>query len=180
MASGGLDFYTEQKGRDWYDNVMAIYEYETPAGPVRAFYQVLNTTSYGGFYETFMGHDGTLVISEDPRRGNIFREQAAAKKNWENEADKIESQNGDSIVLQLGKTLRSDGTPDPEGERLAAEAQKPPHQLHLENFFAAIREGVPLNCPPEVGFEVCVTVLKANEAVAKGTRIEFKGEEFKA
>ncbi len=180
MASGGLDFYTEQKGRDWYDNVMAIYEYQTPSGMVRAYYEVLNTTSYGGFYETFMGHEGTLVLSEDPRRGNVYREQAAPKKTWENEADKIETQNGDSIVLQLGKTLRSDGTPDPEGEKLAAEAQKPPHQLHLENFFNAIRDGTPLSCPAEVAFETCVTILRANEAVAKQTRIEFKPEEFKA
>ncbi|MEW6250447.1 MAG: Gfo/Idh/MocA family oxidoreductase [Planctomycetota bacterium] len=180
MATGGLDFYTEQKGRDWYDNVLALYEYQTPAGPVRAFYQVLNTTSYGGFFETLMGHEGSLVISEDPRRGQIFREQAAPKREWENEADKIETMDREAINLALGKTLRSDGTPDPEGERLAAEAQKPPHQLHLENFFSAVRDGTPLSCPAEVAFEVCVTVLKANEAVAKGTRIELKPEDFKA
>ena len=32
--------------------------------PVRGTYQVLNTTSHGGFFETFMGDEGSLVVSE--------------------------------------------------------------------------------------------------------------------
>ena len=56
LAAGGLDYY-DGKGREWYDNVMAIYEYDAEYGPVRGFYQVLNTTSHGGFFETFMGDE---------------------------------------------------------------------------------------------------------------------------
>jgi len=179
MASGGLDYYKEQAGRDWYDNVLTIYEYQTPAGPVRAFYQVLNTTSYGGFFETFMGDEGTLVISEDTRKGQIFREEAAKKREWENEASKVESMDRDAIELKIGETLTSTGEKSAEGQKLLEESLKPPHQLHLENFFAAIREGKPLNCPAELAYEVAVSVLKANDAVAKGARVEFKPEEFK-
>lgn len=180
QAAGGLDYYTEQKGRDWYDNVMAIYEYQTAAGPVRAFYQVLNTTSHGGFFETFMGDEGSLVISEDTRKGQIFREETAKKREWENEADKVETMDREAINLKIGETLTSTGEKDPEGQRLLEESQKPPHQLHLENFFNAIRNGTPLSCPAEVGYEVCAAVLKANEAVAKGGRVEFQPDEFKA
>jgi predicted dehydrogenase len=67
VASGGLDYY---KDWEWYDNVMAIYEFETKAGAARAFYQVQTTTQHGGFYETFMGENGSLVLSEIPQRGN--------------------------------------------------------------------------------------------------------------
>ena len=67
MAGGGIDFY---KHHEWYDNVMTIYEYENEEGTSRAFYQVLTTTSYRGFSETFMGEDGAIEISEISERGN--------------------------------------------------------------------------------------------------------------
>jgi len=176
LASGGLDNYED---REWYDNVLALYEYKIGGKTVRGFYQVLNTTSYNGFFEAFMGDEGTLVISEDPRKGFIFREQEAKKREWEDEASKIEAMGRDAIELKIGETLRPDGTKDPEGQRLLEESRKPPHQLHLENFFHAIRHGTPLSCPPEVAYETAVTVLKANDAVATGQRLEFKPEDFK-
>ncbi len=83
-----------------------------------------------------------------------------------------------AIELKIGETLAPDGSPDPEGQRLLAESKKPVHQLHLENFFSAIRTGAPLTCPAEVGFETAVSVLRANEAVEAGRRVEFKPEDF--
>jgi len=180
LACGGLDYYNEQAGRDLYDNVMAIYEYKTQAGPVRGAYQVLNTTSHGGFFETFMGDEGSMVVSEDPRKGLIFREVHAKKREWEDESDKIDSMGRDAIQLKIGETLAPDGTKDPEGQRMLAESKKPVHQLHLENFFNAIRTGSPLSCPAEVAFETAVSVLKANEAVEAGRRLDFKQDEFAA
>jgi len=174
LASGGTDYYKSE----WYDNVMAIYEYQTEAGPARAFYQVLNTTSHGGFYETFMGDEGSLVISEDPRKGLFFREVQAKRREWEAESETKEVEGREAFELKIGETLSPDGTKEPEGQRLLEESKKPVHQLHLENFFNAIRSGAPLSCPAEVGFETAVSVLKANEAVAKGCRVEFKAEEF--
>ncbi|MHC4743937.1 MAG: Gfo/Idh/MocA family protein, partial [Planctomycetota bacterium] len=58
---------------------------------------------------------------------------------------------------------------------------KKSHQVHLENFFEAIRTGgkTPLNCPAEVGYETAVAVLKVNEAVQAGRKLEFKPDEFK-
>jgi len=60
------------------------------------------------------------------------------------------------------------------------ELAKPAHQPHLENFFNAVRTGNPLNCPPEIGYETAVTVIKANEAVKSRRTYEFKPDEFKA
>lgn len=176
QASGGLDNYDD---REWYDNVLSLYDWKVNGKHVRGFYQVLNTTSHGGFWEAFMGDEGSLVISEDTRKGFAFREPEAKRREWEDEASKVETMDRDAIELKIGETLRPDGTKDPESQRLLEESQKPPHQLHMENFFSAIRDGTPLSCPPEVAYETAVTVLKANEAVEKGCRIEFKPEEFK-
>lgn len=176
LASGGQDYYND---REWYDNVLAIYEFQTGDQPVRGCYQVLNTTSYGGFYETFMGDEGSLVISEDTRKGFVFREVTAKKREWEDEASKIEEMGRDAIELKIGETLAPDGSRTPEAEQLIAESQKPPHQLHLENFFDAVRGKGKLNCPPEVAYETAVAVLKANEAVATGKRIELTAADYR-
>ena len=61
---------------------------------------------------------------------------------------------------------------------LEAEVQvKKPHEFHLENFFDAIRHGVPLNCPAEMGYETAVAVLTVNKAVEAGRKIDFSPEE---
>ena len=177
MASGGIDFY---KNHEWYDNVMAIYEYDTPKGTARAFYQVLTTTSNGGYYETFMGVDGTFVISENPTRTRVLREPHAEewdkwakngvlKKYNNTDNKKTESENA---VVDVRETAALDAWGIP------VELIKPYHQPHLENFFDAIRYGTALNCPPEVGFETAVAVLSANEAVEKGKKINFTPSDF--
>ncbi len=176
LASGGADYYTD---REWYDNVLSIYEYEIGGHVVRAFYQVLNTSSHGGFYECFMGDQGSLVVSEDQRKAMMFREPDAKRREWEDESEKIENMDREAITLKIGQTLDPSGQPTAEGQKLLEQSKKPEHQLHLENFFAAVRTGSPLSCPGEVGFETCVTVLKANEAVAAGQRVAFDPAEFK-
>ncbi|HJP35460.1 MAG TPA: gfo/Idh/MocA family oxidoreductase, partial [Gammaproteobacteria bacterium] len=61
---------------------------------------------------------------------------------------------------------------------LPIELVKPAHQPHLENFFDAIRLGKPLNCPAEVGYETAVAVLKVNDAVEAGRKLDFAPGEF--
>jgi len=54
----------------------------------------------------------------------------------------------------------------------------PPHQPHLENFFAAIRGEAELACPAKIGYEAIVTVLKVNEAIAAGRKLDFAPGDF--
>jgi len=176
LASGGTDYY---KKSEWYDNILAIYEYEKEYGMVRGAYQVLNTTSHGGFYETFMGDQGSMVISEDTRKGFFFKEVGAKSREWEEQSETFDKMDKKAFELKIGETLTPDGKKDPKGQQLLAESQKKPHQLHLENFFSAVRNGTPLSCPAEVGFETAVSVLRVNEAVEEQQKYFFKPEEFK-
>ena len=70
IASGGTDYY-DPATHEWYDTVMAIYEYQTAAGKARAYYKTQTTNGSQGYFETFMGDQGTLVISES--EAAIFR-----------------------------------------------------------------------------------------------------------
>ena len=179
VASGGVDYY---RNREWFDNVMAIYEFETKEGAARAFYQVQTTTAHGGFYETFMGDYGSLVISEVPQRGNWAMREAHAPE-WDSlvkdgllltEAAPIQKLETRNIFLDVRVTAETGRWP------LPVELAKPAHQPHLENFFSAVRNGTALNCPAEVAYESAVAVLKVNEAVKNKNPIRFRPELFKA
>jgi predicted dehydrogenase len=179
VASGGLDYY---KNWEWYDNVMAIYEFETKEGTARAFYQVQTTTQHGGFYETFMGENGSLVLSEIPQRGNWAMREPQAPE-WDSlakagllqsEAVPIQKSTTKNIYIDVRVTAEAGRWP------LPVELAKPAHQPHLENFFDAVRRGTPLTCPAELAYESCVAVLKANEAVKARRVVDFRPEQFKA
>lgn len=180
IASGGIDYW---KDREWYDSVMAVYEYQTKEGTVRAFYQTLTTNSANGYYETFMGDQGTLLISESANRGSVYRENWVTEEQWQPWVDK-------GYLVKVEKAAAADAAADGavldvrEGTASVAEynipvtMDVPYHQPHLVNFFDAIRGKAKLNCPAEIGYETAVTVLKVNEAVEKAQRLEFKPEEF--
>ncbi|MCU0915009.1 MAG: Gfo/Idh/MocA family oxidoreductase [Planctomycetes bacterium] len=182
MASGGTDYY-DKKTCEWYDTVMSIFDFETKEGIVRAFYQVLTTNSNQGYYETFMGDQGTLAISESASRGSVYREQGAGVPDWDkwvklgfiNEPKKEEPKPAAAgVVLDVRETVAP-----PAYEIPVTLGGKLVHQPHLENFFDAMRGKAKLTCPAEVGYETAVMVLKVNEAVEAARRLDFKPEEFK-
>ncbi|MCK4495190.1 MAG: Gfo/Idh/MocA family oxidoreductase [Candidatus Aminicenantes bacterium] len=179
MASGGIDYY---KNREWFDNVMAIYEFKNDAGTARALYQVQTTTKHGGFYETFMGENGSIVMSEVPQKGNWAMREAHAPE-WDSlvkegllksEAPSIQKIDTKNIFLDVRVTAEAGQWPFP------IELAKPAHQPHLENFFNAIIYGTALNCPAELAYESAVAVLKVNEAVESRRLLRFRTEQFKA
>ena len=179
IASGGIDYY---KNREWYDNVMAIYEFKNDAGTARALYQVQTTTKHGGFYETFMGENGSIVMSEVPQKGNWAMREAHAPE-WDSlvkegllksEAPSIQKIDTKNIFLDVRVTAEAGQWPFP------IELAKPAHEPHLENFFNAIIYGTALNCPAELAYESAVAVLKVNEAVESRRLLRFRTEQFKA
>jgi predicted dehydrogenase len=182
MASGGLDYH-DPKTHEWYDTVMAIYEYQTKAGPVRAYYQTQTTNGSQGYFETFMGDQGTLVISESEANysGRLYRDPNApawdewVRRGWVT-APKLQETEGeeDAAVLDVRESV------SPDEHKVPVVLRDPYHQPHLENFFDAVRGKARLNCPAEVGYESAVTVLKVNEAIEAKQRLSFRPEDFEA
>ena len=181
-ASGGTNYFNK-KTHEWYDTVMAIYEYDTAQGAVTAFYQTISTNSRAGYYEAFLGNEGMLNISETTNPWNgIYREKWVLPDKWgpscnagyikEIEAEEDEEPDSEGVMLTV-----TPSPPPPQYEILVT-MDKPVHQPHLENFFDAIRGKAKLNCPAEIGYETAVTVLKVNEAIEAGRRLEFKPEDF--
>jgi len=173
-ASGGNDYF---KKREHYDNVMCIFDYDTPQGGVRAFYQVLTTTSAGGgFWESFMGTEGTIKMSEIAANSAIYREDGAP--SW------------DSLIKRgILKKGSAPPPPPPSADAVAAYESvapevyelpggfnKPAHQPHLENFFAAVRGDAKLNCDARHAFESEAPIFWVNPSALSNQPIEFTAE----
>jgi predicted dehydrogenase len=177
IASGGLDYY---KNHDWYDNAMVIYEYPLPQGVARAMYQVQTTTSAGGgYFEMFMGDEGTIKMSEDPSLCAIYREARATDVSWDDLTQKGYVRLKEASPVDAAKVDVRETAQLAEYE-IPVFFNKPPHQPHLENFFNAIRGTAKLNCPGDEAFTSEYVIHRANDAVAAQTRLAITAEEVKA
>jgi len=194
-ASGGNPVF---KDREHFDNVMCVFDYDTPQGEVTAFYQVLTTTGAGkGFYETFMGTEGALTISEIASATSIYRETGGktgerTSIEWNNLVARgfLKRSSGSAIAapaaLQEGAVASYASAP-PEAYELPGSmplmpgsdgkmVPKPAHTPHLENFFAAVRGKESLNCDARVAFESEAPVFWVNPSAIAKEPIHFTKE----
>ena len=181
-ASGGL-LYHDPATHEWYDTVMAIYDYDTPVGPAKAYYQTQTTNGSQGYFENFMGDQGTLLISESELNyaGKVYRDpNAPAWDAWVQkgyitvpELQEVQSKEDSGAVADVRESIA------PDEHRVPVVLKDPYHQPHLQNFFDAVRGKAKLNCPAEVAYESAVAVLKVNDAVEANSRLSFKPEDFK-
>src|ERR1017187_8607289 len=177
MASGGQDYY---KNHDWYDNAMVVYEFTLPEGTARAFYQVQTTTSAGGgYFEMFMGDQGTIKMSENPSLTKLYREDRAlawddlvAKNYLRASAVARPATDADKVDVRETAPLLEYEIPVSFNKKI--------HQPHLENFFNAIRGTAKLNCPADEAFSSEYIIHKANEAIVAQKMIAITPEETEA
>ncbi|MEI6278508.1 MAG: Gfo/Idh/MocA family oxidoreductase [Verrucomicrobiae bacterium] len=179
LATGGVDYY---KNHEWCDNVMVIYEYPLPEGMARAFYQVQTTTSAGGgYFEYFMGDEGSLKMSENPKLTTIYREARAPSwdewigKNYiraQGLPPKTDSDDNTQVDVRETAALASFDLP--------VSFNKAIHQPHLENFFNAIRKTAKLNCPADEAFSSEYIIHKANEAITARRTLDLNAAEMEA
>lgn len=206
MACGRTS-YLDKKKQQWYDTMMAVYEYETDQGPICVYYQILSHNGNDGCFERFFGEQGTLVLSETANRAIIFPElMNSDSKVWARcikegclvGPDEMMKIIDELTVEQVAKKFfvaeslplprfnnihdMAKGIIWPVNRRVLTvpvEMNKPFHQPHLENFFESVRGKATLNCPAEVGYETTVAVLKVNEAVEAERKLNFEPAKFK-
>ncbi len=180
-ASGGLLYY-DPKNHEWYDTVMVVYDYDTPLGPAKAYYQTQTTNGSQGYFENFMGDQGTLLLSESEVNyaGKLYRDpNAPAWDTW------IQKGYITSPKIQEIKEKKEGAVADvresvsPDEHTVPVVLRDPYHQPHLQNFFNAVRGKEKLNCPSEVAYETAVAVLKVNESIEAKSGLSFKPEDFK-
>lgn len=210
-ATGGRDYYdgkglmpdgqTVRPAYETDDNVIVTYEYNVNGRTVRCIYTVLTTTSSQAIYEKFMGDQASVVISEDLKNNQIYRENnaiwdpqplieagtlaaspgAVHHKFWESPKPWWQE---DKWLTKVGVKA---GAVDARESKAAGAYELPevlnklPHTPHIENFVKCCLESksqTDLNCPVAESYKTCVTVLKCNEAIAQKKTIVFDPAEF--
>ena len=153
----------------------------SPSGRVRAYYQTQTTNGSQGYFENFMGDQGTLVISESEANnpGFLYRDpNAPAWDEWIQKGYVSTPKLQETTKAAEGAVLDVRESVSPDQHRVPIVLRDPYHQPHLQNFFDAVRGSATLNCPAEVGYETAVTVLKVNEAIEAKARVSFRPDEF--
>jgi predicted dehydrogenase len=178
VGMGGIDYWKD--GREVFDNVEVIFEYP---GGVKLNYTSLTTNQYDGYYEQFMGKDGTLLISEEKETpSSYYREPTAPLEDWM-KAPTSGSQTGKhkETGLKLDPEATKKIAPGTKiGEKTLATnvSGKSSYVLEMEDFFNAIRTGSPVTCDWKEALGCCVAAIKANEAMRKKTRIEITPADY--
>jgi predicted dehydrogenase len=175
-ASGGNSYF---KNREHFDNVMCIFDYDTPQGEVRAFYQVLTTTSYGnGFYESFMGTEASIRISEIASSSAIYRESGDHVPDWGELVNKgfLVKKPAPPAPEPGADAVASYESAAPDVYDLPGGFNKPAHQPHLENFFDAVRGKAKLNCDARHAFESEAPIFWVNPSALSRSPIDFTTE----
>ncbi len=172
-ATGGTDYY-EEKTHQWPDAVLALLDYKTRKGPVRAFYQVITTNSNLGDYEKFLGEKGAMILSEDPIKAMLYREESVMDwDRWVNldylkrPDDKKKKQAGAS-----GAALDVTESQKPLEYLVPVDFNGPLYGPHLENFFAAVRGAAAPACPASDAYKTVCLVAAIIEALKKGERVK--------
>ncbi|NLH98566.1 MAG: Gfo/Idh/MocA family oxidoreductase [Chthonomonadales bacterium] len=176
VGIGGINYWKD--GRTVFDNVEVIFEY--PSG-VKLNYTSLTTNQYDGFYEQFMGKDGTLIVSQQTG-GQYFKEPTAEGEAWMkdpvNKQEGARGQTGLKLDPEATKKLGVTGTRVGQKVIQGDVSGKDDYLLEMEDFFASIRVGAPVMCDWRDGLRACVAAVRANEAMTKKTRIEIPKTDY--
>lgn len=176
MASGGRSYF---KDREHFDNVMCVFDFDTPQGNARAFYQVLTTTSAGGgYFESFMGTEGTLEISEREAFTNIYKESGADNGALWDQMVARGFLKKEAVGMAAGGSdaIASYESAPPDKYALPGGLDKPPHQPHIENFFNAMRGTEKLTCDARHALESEAPIYWVNPAAESRETIHFTNE----
>jgi predicted dehydrogenase len=191
FASGGTDYWRD--GREVYDNIFCIYDYEppAPAGPrggpggapytVRVTYSSLCNNAYEGASELIMGTRGSLYLTTE--KGLLFREMQGDEIEWATSGrggdSTREKAERDAAIIAAGKTLKLSDSPwarrgEPlEIDNLGGDDTRD----ELVSFIAHVRRRDPKTLvDARTGLLNTATVLIANEAAERGQAIPFPAD----
>jgi len=143
---------------------------------VRYYYSSTLTNSYDGQYEVFVGTDAAVVLRDE--RAWLFKEADSPLLGWEVYARKelYGDETGICLVADASKQLADGKIPGKEKKNPDG---KDALYFSCESFLNSVRDPKKKpDCGALEGYQAAVTAIKANEAVVKGTKIDFQKEWF--
>ncbi len=158
-------------GRLVPDTIQAVFELEDG---VPMLYDATLTSSFDAAYDTYSGRDSTIMFRD--HRAWMFKEVDAPLLGWEVYArkDKFYKETGIALVANATQLDAQDISPTEDDPNLET-----PLWYALRDFIDNHAFGpYPPAASYEVGFEMAVITIKANEAILQGTRIDYDNALF--
>ena len=176
FASGGIEYFRD--GREVYDNISCLYEYELKDAKgqpytVRANYTSLCNNAYEGAAELIMGTKGSLYLTS--AKGLLFLEKGTDVVAWEGNKDQ-QAADANAAVVTAGKTLKLSNDPwAHRGTPIEIDiAEGNDTRDELVSFIDHVRrQDVKTICDVNVGLMDCATILMANQSVESGGWVTF-------
>ncbi len=177
LASGGQDYFRD---RLTPDTVLAVYEYPREDGVVRVACSMYTSTSGDGMrqIERFLGSEGSLQLSENPRWTSVGRESSAPDWDTWVKKDYLVKQEVTAVHEATSEDTDVHVSGDVEKYQLPMVTIVSNCQAHLENFVAAVRGKESLACPADVAWPSQVAAFKAMEAIQTGATVRFSEADF--
>jgi predicted dehydrogenase len=172
IGSGGIDHWRD--GREVFDNVLCLYEYDVGDGPerrtVRVTYSSIQNNAYEGASELILGTKGTLLLTQS--KGLFYKEGGVDDPNWAAREGRVER---DASIITSGKTLKLSNDPwAHRGKPFEIEATGDDTRAELVAFLDNFRRRDPATiCDARDGLINAATVLIGNQAMEGGKPVEF-------
>jgi predicted dehydrogenase len=178
IGSGGIDYWRD--GREVFDNVFCIYDYEVKPPPttgsptpytVRVAYSSIQNNAYEGASELVMGTKGTLFLTSS--KGLFYREAIGDDPGWNREG----RPDREASIITSGKTLKMANDPwAHRGKPFEMETASDDTRDELLAFLDCVRRrDVATICDARAGLLNTATVLIGNEAMREGRAVVFPG-----
>jgi predicted dehydrogenase len=174
FASGGIEYFRD--GREVYDNISCLYEYELKDAKgqpytVRANYTSLCNNAYEGAAELILGTKGSLYLTS--AKGLLFQEKGTDVVAWEGGKTAADA---NAAVVTAGKTLKLSNDPwAHRGTPIEIDiAEGNDTRDELVSFVDHVRrQDAKTICDVTVGLVDCATILMANQSVETGSWVEY-------
>ena len=151
-ASGG-QLYHDPETHEWYDTVMVVYDYDTPAGPGQGVLPDADDQRQPGLLRELHGRPGDAAHLRvgSPRRpsSTATRTPPPGTRGSRRATSPPQDPGGEGEGRRRVTDVRESVSPDEH--KVPIVLRDPYHQPHLQNFFDAVRGKAKLNCPAEVG-----------------------------
>jgi len=162
MGTGGIHRYPD--GREVKDHVYAIFDYPKN---VTVSYSSIQSNAYDHYYEQFMGTKGTIVLGGESD-ALLFTEGDRGKPS-----ELAVTPDTGGPVMQASESRARDAAGSSVGGQASGTSALNAYRLELEGFARSIRSGEPNLCDGEVGLQSATAIVKADEAINEGRRLEI-------
>jgi predicted dehydrogenase len=170
-GTGGIHRFRD--GREVSDHVYVMFEYPED---VTFTFSSIQSNKFDHYYEQIMGTEGTILLTGE-REALLFSEGKKGSKATQISAAAATA--GGAPVMSASESRLRDAAGSAVSGSASGYNPLSAYRDELAAFCNTIRHGAPNLCDAQEGFNACVPIIRANEAIEQKKIIELPPELYK-